>query len=341
MADYKGIKGFNVQSLSSDPSNLAQGEIWYNSTSNTLKGFANIGASWASGGNLNTGRSGAGSATGTTSAGLCANGGGPAPAADEQNTETYDGTTWTQTGNSTNRNMTLSSMSGTVTAAFIFGQEVGCDSYNGSSWTDPGNDMNTARMGGGGGGGPSGQTSSICGGGYIFTGPPGPNYRTPLTETYDGSSWTEVNAMNTARLYSGSAQGAPQTTALVYGGQSVGWPTTPDYVSLTEQWNGTAWTEVGDLNNGRREMSSFGISTAAFAAGGLESATPPYFKKTEQYNGTAWTEVADMGSAVSYAMAAGSSTAAFAAGGNEVPGTVSATEEWADPTYATLTFTSS
>ena len=340
MADYKGIKGFNVQSLSSDPSNLAQGEIWYNSTSNTLKGFANIGASWASGGNLNTGRSGAGSATGTTSAGLCANGGGPAPAADEQNTETYDGSSWTQTGNATNANNTLSGMSGTVTAAFIFGQIAACDSYNGSTWSDPGNDMNTARMGGGSGGGPSGQTSSIFCSGYIFTGPPGPNYRTNLVESYNGSTWTEVGDTNTARLYQASAQGAPQTTALEFGGESVDWPSTPDYVTKTEQYNGTAWTEVGDLNNGRKEAGSFGISTAAFAAGGLQPGTPPYFNKTEQYNGTAWTEVANMATTRSYAMSAGSSTAAFAAGGTTPPST-NVTEEWADPTYATLTFTSS
>ena len=36
MADYKGIKGFKVQSLASDPS-APVGQVWYNSTSATLK----------------------------------------------------------------------------------------------------------------------------------------------------------------------------------------------------------------------------------------------------------------------------------------------------------------
>jgi hypothetical protein len=39
MADYKEIKGFKVQSLASDPSATAstEGQVWYNTTSNTLK----------------------------------------------------------------------------------------------------------------------------------------------------------------------------------------------------------------------------------------------------------------------------------------------------------------
>ena len=32
MADYKAIKGFNIQTFSSDPPNLQLGEMWYNST---------------------------------------------------------------------------------------------------------------------------------------------------------------------------------------------------------------------------------------------------------------------------------------------------------------------
>jgi len=275
---------------------------------------------------------------------LIANGGGPAPAADEQNTETYDGTTWTQTGNSTNRNNTLGGMTGTVTAAFICGQTAACDSYNGSAWTDPGNDMNTARMAGGAAGGPAGQTSALWGGGYIFTGPPGPNYRTGITETYNGSTWTEVNAMNTARLYLGCASAAPQTTALNFGGQSIAWPSSPNFVTNTEQWNGTSWTEVNQLNTGRDECGSFGISTAAFVVSGLTSPSQPptYLATVEQFNGTTWTEVDALSTTRTYAMSAGSATEAFAASGHGTDeAKTAATEEYADPTYATLTFTSS
>jgi hypothetical protein len=59
MADYKNIKGFNIQYLDSDPPNPIEGQMWFNSTTQTLKG-AEVGGvpagTWASGGNLNTAR---------------------------------------------------------------------------------------------------------------------------------------------------------------------------------------------------------------------------------------------------------------------------------------------
>jgi hypothetical protein len=38
MADYINIKGQNIEVVASDPANPTLGQIWYNSTSNTLKG---------------------------------------------------------------------------------------------------------------------------------------------------------------------------------------------------------------------------------------------------------------------------------------------------------------
>jgi len=37
MATYKEIKGFTVKSLATDPANPLEGQMWYNSTSGTLK----------------------------------------------------------------------------------------------------------------------------------------------------------------------------------------------------------------------------------------------------------------------------------------------------------------
>jgi hypothetical protein len=59
MADYKNIKGFNIQYLDSDPPNPIEGQMWFNSTTQTLKGAEAGGVAagtWASGGNLNTAR---------------------------------------------------------------------------------------------------------------------------------------------------------------------------------------------------------------------------------------------------------------------------------------------
>jgi len=37
MATYKEISGFNIKSLATDPANPVEGEMWFNSTSGTLK----------------------------------------------------------------------------------------------------------------------------------------------------------------------------------------------------------------------------------------------------------------------------------------------------------------
>ena len=334
MPTYKGIRGFTIQSLASDPSNLTTGQIWYNTTSTVIKGYASIGAAWSSGGDLNTGR-GNGSGYGTTSAGMAASGSGPQPAAEEMKTETYDGTSWTQAANSVIYQKTSAGASGTTTAALMFGAGTpnsAIQSYDGTSWSDPGHDMNTGRMGMGSGGGPGGQTASIASGGWE----PG---LSSLTETYNGSTWTEVNNCNTARVYIASAFGSPQTTALIFGGQSTSWPATPNQVDLTEQWNGTCWTEVNDMNGIRSEAGSFGISTGAMAVAGYRGFPAGLIDEVEQYDGTSWTEVADVSSPRSYSICSGSVTEGFSAGGS--PGGLAVTEEWADPNFSTVTFTAS
>jgi hypothetical protein len=70
MATYKGIQGFTIQNLSADPSNPIEGQVWYNSTSNVWKvEEVTTAGAWATGNNLNTARSGLGSA-GTQTAAL-------------------------------------------------------------------------------------------------------------------------------------------------------------------------------------------------------------------------------------------------------------------------------
>jgi hypothetical protein len=56
MTTFKEISGQLIRTLSSDPANPQEGQIWYNSTIGVLKGYENIGAAWASGGNMGTAR---------------------------------------------------------------------------------------------------------------------------------------------------------------------------------------------------------------------------------------------------------------------------------------------
>ena len=106
-----------------------------------------------------------------------------------------------------------------------------------------------------GGGGLS--TSAIVAGGHPGSG------STANTETWDGTSWTEVNNLNTARQGANVAAHS-NTAALAYGG----YLGPPGNTGVTESWNGTSWTEVADLASARYNGTSAGSSTSAWLAGG-------------------------------------------------------------------------
>jgi hypothetical protein len=57
MAEYINIRGQSIEVVASDPANPTIGQIWYNSTSNTLKGGGvTTAGAWATGNNMNTAR---------------------------------------------------------------------------------------------------------------------------------------------------------------------------------------------------------------------------------------------------------------------------------------------
>jgi hypothetical protein len=123
MATYTNIQGQNILIVSSDPANPTIGQMWYNTTSNTLKGSADIGA-WATGGNLTTGRS-LFSGAGTQTAALVMGGDPRAPAG--TTSEEYDGTSWTAGGN---LGRARNAGAGTQTAALTMGGELAPLRYN-------------------------------------------------------------------------------------------------------------------------------------------------------------------------------------------------------------------
>jgi len=43
MATYITLKGIRVEVLAADPSNPVEGQIWYNTTTNTIRGQNNAG----------------------------------------------------------------------------------------------------------------------------------------------------------------------------------------------------------------------------------------------------------------------------------------------------------
>ena len=132
-------------------------------------------------------------------------------------------------------------------------------------------------------------SAMIIMGGYNANNPAPTKYY-DSTESYDGSTWTEVNNLNAA---TGGLQGMGTATAAIETGGGGG---SLPYIAATELWDGTSWTETGhNTNAGRETFASGGSSTAAMIFGGVigTPVTPPmyYIQNTEIYNGTTWTEV--------------------------------------------------
>ena len=61
------------------------------------------------------------------------------------------------------------------------------------------------------------------------------------------------------------------------------------YKANVESWNGTAWTEVNDLNTGRTWTGGGGTKLQQFI--GWKTGPPTPTANAEKWDGTSWTEV--------------------------------------------------
>ena len=88
--------------------------------------------------------------------------------------------------------------------------------------------------------------------------------------------------------------GAQQQLDLFVAGVDNGSPGTNE--QKQEYWNGSSWSEQGDLNLGRRDAGGAGIQTAGLVGGGMSGSPYPgtITNNTESWNGSSWTEVAEM-----------------------------------------------
>ena len=145
------------------------------------------------------------------------------------------------------------------------------------------------------------------------------------TEQYNGTTWTELADLNTAR---GSGSGGGTNTAALYTGGYLG---PPGSTGVVESWNGSSWAEVADLNTARYDSGGgVGSNTANLVTGGLSTPPTTVHGQVEQWNGTSWTEVTDLNSSRYSSGAAGESytSAIVAAGGNPGFAAVANVETW-------------
>ena len=327
MATYKGIKGVKVVTKATDPTaSEAVGTVWYNSTSPTaLKYSIESAGAWASGAPLNSTRSSMGSAGDSVLAAL-SQGGDPTPGLI---TETYDGTSWSEVGNTSNVRVEYgNSWNGTATACIMARGAPGpiisaVESWDGTSWTAL-TAVPTAARGSMGAGT---STAAVIAGGYYPS-----NVVVTTTFEYNAPSWATGGALNTGRSW--GPGGGSQTAALVAGGATNGSKT-----GNVEEYDGTSWSEVNNLTTTRDGMGMSGAQNAQTSAVVFGGRVPAVTGKTEQWDGTSWTETGDLASARGLLGGCGaSSMTALAFGGGDPKYT--AAEEFSIPD-ATKTFTAS
>jgi hypothetical protein len=175
---------------------------------------------------------------------------------------------------------------------------------NVGTWAS-GGALNTAR----GSGGAAGVTTAgmIAGGDN-----PGGAYLANH-EYYNGSAWSEQTDLSTARRYPGG--GGTQTASLIMGGAVPPGDTSSNAV---EQWNGSSWTEIAEMNQGRRlgRASTSGTTTAMLLFQGSDPGPGGLgINNVELWNGSSWTEVNEMNTLREGSGSNGVSTSAIAAAG--------------------------
>ena len=241
------------------------------------------GFGWSAGGNLNTGRYGAGEATAAPQTAALIFGGVVGDTRKSE-VEEYNGSAWSEV---TDMPADIGQLAGagTQTAALsISGGPSIAESYeyDGTNWTAAGN-INTARERSTGFGL---QTAAVAVGGG-----------SPIVsnvEEYDGSSWTNATAYPTVINHASSAGAGLQTAGLVFGGSI------PPTTTGTKLYDGTSWTATGALSTARQTSSGFGTSTSAVMAAGA-NADGTALKNVEEWNlsvltttGAAWASVVEI-----------------------------------------------
>ena len=267
MSTYKALVGKKIKSVSSDPSDSADGQMWYNTTTQSLRGLAIIEA-WSAASNTNTSKQRSGGC-GTQTAGLnCGGFAAPPGTAANNGTEEYNGSGWSNAPNlNTARGNTK--LVGTQTAGVFFGQGGGGQSqsgvteeYNGTAWTTVNPMANAINYRSGCGI----ETALLATGGNV----PGTN-RTDKNEEYDGTNWTTGGAL--PQKQSSQGQAGTQTAAI----NSFGYTNNPvpgnsgdTFNAISLEYDGSSWT-AGPNGMGVVEITGYamgsGTQTDAIFAG--------------------------------------------------------------------------
>lgn len=333
MATYFDINGQKVQYLASDPSPVTEGQVWYNSTSNTAKVQSYSAGTWSSGGNMSYARSDGGMTRGgTINAALVWQGSPIGPVG--LKTESYDGTTWTGKPDTPYSASGVGSF-GTQTAAVGAGGQPGGGGvtttieYNGSTWAGGGAlpYANLYQFGGAGT-----ESDGILIGGYSQ---PPPNVATTDVKVYNGTAWSTDSATAPFGMYAGQHYGLTSNSCNMLGGYGIG---TPNVQNNHAGYNGVAFTNLTVYPTITGTTGIFGDVSNAYAFAGI-----PYTNAGNTWDGSSWTSATAYPTNSQYVYScglSGSSTSGLSSGGTgPTPSRTNASHEFSGIGAVTKTIT--
>ena len=102
----------------------------------------------------------------------------------------------------------------------------------------------------------------------------------------DVAAWTEVATLNTGRQSVGT-QGNSATALAAGGVENTSYPYT--YSGKTEEWNGTAWSEVNDMGIAKDGGMGGASTNDAYHGGGGAS-----WDQIQKWNGTNWSTLSPL-----------------------------------------------
>jgi hypothetical protein len=302
-----GTTSTAFRTVAADPSPLVNGDVWYNSTSDTFKcRQAGVSLTWSANAALPAVVNGNGGQMGTASACLSAGGQGDAPGYTATAAcNTFNGTAWSATTSMTYARYNAASC-GTPTAALqAGGSDAGntyTETFNGTTWSAGGACVAAVKSGGSGG---TATAAFFAGGG------PYPPYLADAYK-YNGTSWTVTGSLTAGRVF---AYGAGTATAgIVAGGYAGG------YLSNTDLFNGTTWASSGTYTSADYNFALCGTQTATQSCGGSTYATV-----SKTFNGSTWSSGPALDSRRGSCGLSGTTTTALAYGGDANPGYLSTT----------------
>ena len=252
------------------------------------------GTNWTAGGNLVTANAGI-EGTGLQTAAIAF--GGSPPGGVTAVAQYYDGSSWTAVASMNTARSNLGS-AGTQTAALAFAGNdpsgANTETWDGTSWTE-GSNLATGRGNLGG----LGATSSAA----VAFGGQTPPPSSSLTEEYNFSTtvttaaaWASGGNMNTARRIGGGSSGGNINSSLMFGGDTLPMGAGNPQVKVTEEYNGSAWTNGGNVGNNVSGSAGAGTESAmigatGYSTSGWTTAGASYIANAFEYNGTSWSDV--------------------------------------------------